>query len=134
MTVNAQIKWADGMQFIARSGKGPAVVLDSSDGGSGPSPMEMVLIGVAGCSAIDVIMIMEKKRAQVTDFQVNIAGERAEEYPQRYTDIHIEYVLQGKGLKPKAVEQAIGLSETKYCGAMASLNADFKTTYRIVDA
>ncbi|MGD8291546.1 MAG: OsmC family protein [Desulfobacterales bacterium] len=134
MTVNAQIKWADGMQFIARAGEGPAVVLDSSDGGSGPSPMEMVLIGVAGCSAIDVIMIMEKKRAQVTDFQVNIAGERAEEYPQRYTDIQIEYVLRGKGLKPKAVEQAIGLSETKYCGAMASLNANFKTTYRIVDA
>jgi putative redox protein len=79
-------------------------------------------------------MIMEKKRAQVTDFQVNIAGERAEEYPQRYTDIQIEYVLRGKGLKPKAVEQAIGLSETKYCGAMASLNANFKTTYRIVDA
>ena len=70
MTVKAQIKWTDGMQFIARAGKGPAVVLDSSEGGSGPSPMEMVLIGVAGCSAIDVIMIMEKKRAQVTDFQV----------------------------------------------------------------
>ncbi len=134
MTVKAQIKWADGMQFIARAGKGPAVVLDSSEGGSGPSPMEMVLIGVAGCSAIDVIMIMEKKRAQVTDFQVNITGERAEEYPQRYTDIHIEYVLQGKGLKAKAVEQAIELSETKYCGAMASLNADIKTTYRILDA
>ena len=61
MTVKAQIKWTDGMQFIARAGNGPAVVLDSSEGGSGPSPMEMVLMGVAGCSAIDVIMIMEKK-------------------------------------------------------------------------
>ena len=74
MTVKAQLQWTEGMQFIARAGKGPAVVLDSSDGGSGPSPMEMVLIGVAGCSAIDVIMIMEKKRAQVTDFQINITG------------------------------------------------------------
>ena len=133
MTIKAQIKWTDGMQFIARAGKGPAVVLDSSEGGSGPSPMEMVLIGVAGCSAIDVIMIMGKKRVQVTDFQVNISGERAEEYPQRYTDVHIEFVLHGKGIKPKAVEQAIELSATKYCGAMASLNADFETTYRIVD-
>ena len=133
MTLNAQLKWTEGMQFIARAGKGPAVVLDSSDGGSGPSPMEMVLIGVAGCSAIDVIMILEKKRVQVTDFQVNISGERAEEYPQRYTDVHIEYVFQGKGIKPKAVEQAIQLSETKYFGAMASLNADFETTHRIVD-
>jgi putative redox protein len=94
--------------------------------------MEMVLMGVAGCSAIDVIMIMEKKRAQVTDFQVNITGQRAEEYPKRYTDIHIEFVLHGKGIKPKAVKQAIQLSATKYCGAMASLNADVKTTYRIV--
>ena len=63
----------------------------------------------------------------------NIAGERAEEYPKRYTDVHIEFVLHGKGIKPKAVEQAIALSTTKYCGAMASLNADVKTTYRIVD-
>jgi putative redox protein len=133
MTLKAQLKWTDGMQFIARAGNGPAVVLDSSEGGSGPSPMEMVLIGVAGCSAIDVIMIMEKKRAQVTDFQVNITGERASEYPKRYTDIHIEFVLHGKGIKPKAVEQAIQLSETKYCGAMASLNTDVKTAYRIVD-
>ncbi len=133
MTVKAQINWTDGMQFVARAGKGPAVVLDSGDGGSGPSPMEMVLIGVAGCSAIDVISIMEKKRARVTAFQVNITGERAEEYPKRYTDIHIEFVMWGKEIKPKALEQAIRLSETKYCGAMASLNADFKTTYRIVE-
>jgi len=133
MTLKAQLNWTDGMQFIARAGKSPAVVLDSSEGGSGASPMEMVLIGVAGCSAIDVIMIMGKKRVMVTGFQVNITGERAEEYPKRYTNIHIEFVLHGKGIKPKAVEQAIQLSETKYCGAMASLNADFKTTYRIVD-
>jgi putative redox protein len=133
MTVKAQLNWTEGMQFIARAGNGPAVVLDSSEGGSGPSPMEMVLMGVAGCAAIDVIMIMEKKRAQVTGFQVNITGERAEEYPKRYTDIKIEFVLYGKGIKPKAVEQAIQLSETKYCGAIASLNAEFKTTYRIVD-
>ena len=133
MTVKAQIKWVDGMQFIARAGKGPAVVLDSGEGGSGPSPMEIVLIGVAGCSAMDVIMIMEKKRAEVTDFQVNICGERAEEYPQRYTEVNLEFVIHGKGIKPKAVEQAIELSETKYCGAMASLNADVKTIYRIVE-
>ena len=133
MTLKAQLKWTEGRQFIARAGNGPAVVLDSGEGGSGPSPMEMVLIGIAGCSAIDVIMIMEKKRAQVTDFQINIAGERAEEYPKRYTDIHIEFIIHGKDIKPKAVEQAIQLSETKYCGAMASLNAHFETSYRIVN-
>lgn len=133
MTIKAQIKWTDGMQFIARAGNGPAVVLDSGEGGSGSSPMALVLMGVAGCSAMDVIMIMGKKRARVTGFQVNISGERAEEYPKPYTDITIEYVLRGKGIKPKAVEQAIQLSETKYCGAMASLSANFKTSYRIVE-
>ena len=134
MTIKALIKWTDGIQFIARAGKSPAVVLDSGEGGSGPSPMEMVLMGVAGCSAMDVIMIMGKKRAEVTDFQVNISGERADEYPQRYTKVQLEFVLHGKGIKSKAVEQAIELSETKYCGAMASLNAEVKTTYRIVEA
>ena len=133
MTINAQINWTDGLQFVARAGNGPAVVLDSSDGGSGPSPMELVLIGVAGCTAIDVIMILQKKRADIVDFEVNISGERAEDYPQRYTRIHIEYVLSGRDIKPNAVEQAIQLSETKYCSASASLNADIDSTYRIVD-
>ena len=133
MAVSAQLKWTDGIQFIARAGNSPAIVIDNHEGGSGPSPMELVLLGVAGCTAMDVISIMQKKRAHLTDFQVNITGQRAEENPKRYTEIHIEFVLFGKNIKPKAVEQAIRLSETKYCGAIASLNADFETTYRIVD-
>ena len=133
MTIKAQLKWTDGLQFVARAGNGPAVVLDSSEGGSGPSPMEMVLIGVAGCTAIDVILIMQKKRAAIDDFHVNITGQRAEENPKRYTAIQIEFVFYGNDIKPPAVEQAIRLSESKYCGAMASLNAEFETTYRIVN-
>jgi len=133
ITVNAQLKWTEGLQFVARAGNGPAVVLDSSQGGGGPSPMEMVLIGVAGCTAIDVMLIMQKKRAAIADFEVNISGRRAEKDPKRYTDIQVEFVLYGNDIKPSAVEQAIRLSETKYCGAMASLNAEFETTYRIVD-
>ena len=133
MTISAQLNWTDGMQFVARAGNGPAVVLDSSDGGSGPSPMELVLIGVAGCTAIDVIMIMQKKRADIIDFKVNISGERADEHPKRYTNIHIEYVLYGRNLKPNAVEQAIQLSEEKYCSASASLNADIDSSHRIIE-
>ncbi len=133
MTISAQLNWTDGMQFVARAGDGPAVVLDSSDGGSGPSPMELVLIGVAGCTAIDVIMIMQKKRADVIDFQVNISGERADDHPKRYTKIHVEYVLSGRDIKPNAVEQAIQLSEEKYCGASASLNADIDSSYNIIE-
>jgi putative redox protein len=121
------------MQFVARAGDGPGVVLDSSDGGSGPSPMELVLIGVAGCTAIDVIMIMQKKRVHIIDFKVNISGERADEHPKRYTKIHIEYVLSGRDIKPNAVEQAIQLSEEKYCSASASLNAEIGSSYKIIE-
>jgi putative redox protein len=133
MAVQAQLKWADESKFIARAGNGPAVVVDSRDSGSGPSPMELVLIGVAGCTAIDVISIMKKKRVNLTGFHVNITGEHAEEHPKRYTNIHIEYIFHGKGIKSKAVEQAIRLSETKFCSAMASLNAEFEHAYRIVE-
>jgi len=134
MAIQAQLKWIDGMQFIARAGDGPAVVIDNPESKGGASPMQLVLIGIAGCTAVDVISIMQKKRAKVNNFQVNITGERAEEHPKRYTHIRIEYVLSGKGIKPNAVEQAIQLSETKYCSAMASLNASFESNYRIVDS
>ena len=133
MDVQAELKWVEGLQFIARVGDGPAVVIDSHEGASGPSPMELVLMGVAGCTAIDVVMIMQKRRANVTDFQVNISGTRADEYPRRYTHILVEYVLHGRGLKTKDVERAIELSETKYCSATASLNASFEHSYRIVE-
>lgn len=134
MPVQVQLKWTDGLQFVARAGDGPSVVMDSHEGGSGASPMELVLMGVAGCTAIDVVRIMKKKRANLTAFEICIAGERADEYPRRYTAIHIEYVLYGTGLKPKAIEQAIQLSEHKYCSATASLNAEITHSYRIVDA
>ena len=133
MRISAQLSWTDGMQFVARAGDSPAVVLDSGDGGSGSSPMELVLIGVAGCTAFDVISIMQKKRADIVDFKVNISGERAEEHPRRYTNVHIEYVFYGRNIKPNAVEQAIQLSATKYCGASASLNAEIDNSYKIIE-
>jgi putative redox protein len=134
MIVQAQLKWTEGRQFVARAGDGPAVVIDSREGGSGPSPMEMVLIGVAGCTAVDVLLIMQKRRARITDFQVDIRGQRAEEHPRCYTKIHIEYVLTGTSVKSKDVERAIQLSETKYCSALASLNAEIEHSYHIHEA
>ena len=134
MPIQAQLKWTDGTQFVARADDRPALVIDNKDGGSGAGPMQLVLIGVAGCTAMDVIHVMRKKRAKVADFHVNISGERAETHPRRFTKIHIEYVLHGAGIKPKDVEQAISLSETKYCSAIASLNAEFDHSYRIIEA
>ena len=131
MSIQAQVKWIDDLQFVARAGKGPAVVMDTSESGGGAGPMEFMLMGTAGCTAMDVITILQKKRLNVTGFKINISGDRAEEYPRRFTDITIEYVVFGTDLKPEGVRQAIDLSEKKYCGAMASLNARISHTFRI---
>ena len=132
MGLNVRLKWTEGLQFTARAGKGPAILTDSSDGASRPSPMELVLMGLAGCTAIDVVLILQKKRLDLKNFEVIVGAEQAEEYPRRFTKINIEYILYGNNIKEKAVEQAIMLSETKYCSAMASMNARFEHNYRIV--
>ncbi len=131
MTIQAQVKWIDDLQFVARAGSGPAVVMDTSDSGGGAGPMELVLMGTAGCTAMDVITILKKKRLNVTGFKINISGDRAEAYPKRFTDVTIEYVVYGTDINPEGVKQAIDLSEKKYCGAMASLNARIFHTFRI---
>ncbi|MGE5841776.1 MAG: OsmC family protein [Deltaproteobacteria bacterium] len=133
MTVKAKIEWKGRMQFVGQADNSPSVTLDDSDGKTGPTPMEMVLMGIAGCTAMDVISIMRKKRAEVTGFQVHIAGERAEDHPKRYTKISIEFVIEGKSLSPKDVERSIELSATRYCSAIASVSAPVETSYRIVD-
>jgi putative redox protein len=133
MGMKATIRWTDGYQFVARAGDSPAVVMDSSEGKSGPSPMEMLLIGVAGCTAMDVLSIMKKKRTLVSGLEVIITGETAEEHPKRYTKIHLEYVLHGRDVSAKALEQAIALSKSKYCSAMASLNAAIEHSYSIAE-
>jgi putative redox protein len=132
MTIQAKLEWKEKMQFLGQAGDGPSVFIDTSDGRTGPTPMEMVLMGVAGCTAIDVIHIMNRRRSEVTGFQVNITGERAEDHPKRFTRILIEYVLEGTRITSKDVERAIKLSTTKYCSATASLNAQVETTYRIL--
>jgi putative redox protein len=119
------------MQFVGRAEDGPAVVMDTPDGGSGASPMQLVLMGTAGCTAVDVLSILKKKRMHVTGLTINIDGERGEDFPKPYTDIHIEYVIYGTDLNPKGIEQAINLSEKKFCGAMASLKATVTHSYRM---
>ena len=133
MTIKAKLEWKEKMQFVGQAGNGPCVTLDNPDGKTGPTPMEMVLMGIAGCTAMDVISIMRKKRADVTGFQVNISGERADDHPKRYTKFLVEYVLEGKGLSSKDVERSIELSVTKYCSAIGSMSAPVETSYRIVD-
>tara|TARA_R110002096_G_scaffold312701_1_gene507004 strand:+ start:294 stop:704 length:411 start_codon:yes stop_codon:yes gene_type:complete len=132
MAVHAQLKQVDHSRFLARADDGPAYMIDGGDEACGTTPMQMMLMSIAACTSIDVSHILAKKRVQLAEFQVNIVGEEAQEHPQRFTKLIIEYVFHGKNLKTKALEQAIELSETKYCCALASVNAELESSYRIV--
>lgn len=137
--VEAKVTLVEGMSFEGTASSGHTITLDASaeHGGrnAGFRPMELLLVGLAGCTAMDVISILRKKRQDVTSFEVRVEGQRAEEHPRLYTDISIEYLVRGQGVDPRAVERAIELSETKYCSALAMLEAvaQITTSYRIVE-
>jgi putative redox protein len=131
--MEAQVTWVEDRRFVGQASSGHAIVVDGGADKVGPSPMELLLIGMAGCTAYDVISILQKKRQAVTGLQVHAQAERAEEPPRVYTKIHVEYVVRGRDIKPKAVEDAIHLSEEKYCSAsiMLGKTAQITTSYRI---
>src|SRR5512147_2274951 len=113
------------MRFDAESGSGNRIVMDvgEQDGGqnAGPSPMELLLVALAGCTGMDVISILRKKRQDVTGYTISVRGVRREEHPQTFAAISVEHVVTGKGISPDAVRRAIELSETKYCSVGATL-------------
>ena len=135
--MKARIKLAEGMTFVAESGSGHAVVVDGNPeiGGRdlGPRPMELVLMGTASCSAIDVVLILRRSRQDITDCIVEIEGERATEDPKVFTKIHFHFVVTGKALAESHVERAIRLSKEKYCSATAMMakTAEITTGYEI---
>ena len=134
--MKARVRLVEAMTFVAESGSGHAVVMDASPdvGGRdlGARPMEMVLMGAGGCSAIDVVHILRKARQDLVDCVVEVEGERAAEDPKVFTRIHMHYVVTGRGLNPAQVERAIRLSKEKYCSATimlaktAEVTADFE--------
>ncbi|MGI6379171.1 MAG: OsmC family protein [Anaerolineae bacterium] len=132
----ATLRWTEGMQFVATAGgSNHAIVLDGNPevGGAdtGMRPMEALLCALGSCTAMDVISVLQKKRLDVRAFEVRLAGQRAEEHPKRYTHITLTFVVTGHGIPESAVERAIELSQTKYCGATASLNAEIDYTYEV---
>lgn len=135
MTTTAQVTWVEDARFVGSASSGHAIVVDGSEKKLGPAPMELVLMGLVGCTAYDVMSILQKKRQQVTGLEVSAEAERAPEPPAVYTQIHVEYVVRGVGIKAKAVEDAIRLSEDRYCSAAAMLSktATITTSYRIVE-
>ena len=137
--MKARIKWVEGRTFIGESGSGHKVVLGTAFGPEGrtpgPSPMEMVLIGTGGCSAFDVVHILEKGREAVEDCVVEIDAERADKDPKVFTRIHMHFVVKGRALPANKVERAISLSVEKYCSAsaMLAMTATITHDFEVVD-
>ncbi len=129
----AKITFTGGMQFVAQADSGPAIIMDADKefGGSnsGPRPMELLIMGIGGCSGMDVISVLKKKKQNVTGFEIHVNGKKAEEHPQRYTDIDIEFIIRGKGVSEEAVKRAVELSMTKYCSVKGTLQHSAKISY-----
>lgn len=134
--MKARIKWVEDRTFIGESGSGHNVVLGTAFGAEGrtpgPSPMELVLIGTGGCSAFDVVHILEKGRESVEGCVVEIDAERADQDPKVFTRIHMHFVVKGSGLAANRVERAISLSVEKYCSASAMLAKTATITHDFV--
>lgn len=138
--MKASIKWTDGRQFVAESGSGHSVVIDGppDHGGhnTGPRPMEMMLMGMGACTAFDVMQILEKSRAPVSDCVATLEADRADETPSVFTRIHVHFTISGRGLKEAQVKRAVELSAEKYCSASIMLargGVEVTHSYTIVE-
>jgi putative redox protein len=139
--VKARVKWAtEGMMFVGESGSGHAVVMDGAPEAGGRNlgvrPMEMLLLGMGGCTAFDVVLILKRSREPVTDCVVELDAERAETDPKVFTRIVVRYIVTGNGLDPAKVQRAVNLSAEKYCSASVMLGktAEIVHEVQIVDA
>ena len=128
----AIVRHVQNLTFIGKAGSNHWTTIDSSHGESSAaatSPMELILIALGGCTGSDVAIILEKKRARVSKFEMNITGERAQKDPKVYTSIHINYIVEGFNLREKDIAHAIELSMTKYCSVSAMLKKSVSLTY-----
>jgi putative redox protein len=138
--MTALVKLETGMQFDAEGGSGHHITLDAAEHGGGHNagsrPMELLLMGLGGCTGMDIISIIRKKRQQVTGYEVHVSGIRAEDHPMVFVEITVEHIVTGYHIQPEAVARAIQLSKERYCGAGAMLGkvAHLTHTFRIVEA
>lgn len=131
--MKTRIKWNGNVSFLAESGSGHTVLMDGApDAGGqnlGPRPMEMLLMGLGGCSSFDVVLILKKSRQDITDCVAEIEAERAETDPKVFTRIHMHFIVSGHNLNPQQVERAIHLSAEKYCSASIMLRSTAQITH-----
>ena len=123
--MKARVKWVEGVMFVTESGSGHAVVVDGAPeyGGRnlGPRPMELLLMGLGGCTSFDVLTILRKARQDVTSCEAELTAERADAVPAVFTNIHVHFVIKGRGLREPQVKKAVDLSAEKYCSASIML-------------
>lgn len=134
--MDAKVVWKSRMSFAGSAESGFTIPLgtDPSVGGDndGLRPMELIAIGLAGCTAMDVISILQKKRQDVVSFETRVHAERASDHPKVFTHVMIEYVFTGRGIDPAAVDRAIELSATKYCPAQAMIEKACRIDHTVV--
>jgi putative redox protein len=132
----ATVKWAGDDLFIGTPPSGHALTIDSKgDRRAAYSPLEMLLVSVAACTAADVISILEKKRQDVTAYDVHVSGTRFDEHPRKFTAFHVHHIVQGRSVSEKAVADAVALSDQKYCSVAATVRptAEITTSFEVID-
>jgi len=137
--VDATVTLDQGMAFQGTASSGFTLNMDASPSAGGEDngfrPMELLLVGLGGCTSMDVVSILRKKRQDVSGFEVQLHADQAKDHPHVFTDISIKYIVRGRNVDPKAVERAIELSTTKYCSAHAMLShtATITSDYEIIE-
>ena len=129
-----EAEWQGDSAFIGRNPRGGTVQMGTLNDKPGVSPMEMILVGLAGCTGVYIVDILQKKRQPLTALKVKVRGNRREEYPKIFTEIEVTYLIWGDGIDPQAVERAVRLSEDKYCSVSAMLRsaAQIKSAYKVM--
>ena len=131
------VKWEGGMRFTAITEEGDSLTMDTDQEGGGEGrgfrPVKLVLVGLGGCTGMDIIWILKRQRQEVTGLEMKVTGTRRKKDPMYYETVQIEYVVRGRGLRESAVKRAIELSEQKYCSVRGIFRPDVKvtTSYRI---
>ncbi len=133
----AVVRWAGDDLYIGTSPSGHSITVDTKgENKTAPSPVELLMIAVAGCTAVDVVSILQKKRQKITAYRAEISGERREEHPRAFTALHIHHLVYGHDVSEQAVASAIELSDTKYCSVAATVRptAKITTSFEIIEA
>jgi|TARA_B100000787_G_scaffold693_1_gene522 putative redox protein len=137
--MKARVKWVEDVQFVGESGTKHSLIMDGPENlgghGTGMRPMELLLLGLGGCTSFDVVEMLKKSRQNIVDCVVEIDGQRSESVPKIFTDIHIHYIITGSNVKEAQVKRAIDLSSEKYCSAslMLGKSANITHDYEIIN-